>query len=62
MRRLQQPCLILANTGDAIDCYSQWAQQLYPHFSWTELPGGTFDIIDEQLGAWSEIVANFVKA
>ena len=62
MQRLQQPCLILANTGDAIYSYSQRAQQLYPQFSYAELQGGTIDIIDEQPGAWSEIVANFVKA
>ena len=61
MQRLQQPCLILANTGDAIYSFSQRARQLYPHFSWAELQGGTIDIIDEQPEAWSDLVAGFVK-
>lgn len=61
MQRLQQPCLILANTGDAIYRYSQRARELYPHFQYAELPGGTIDIIDEQPEAWSELVADFVK-
>ena len=50
------------NTGDAIYSYSQRAQQLYPHFAWAELQGGTIDIIDEQPGAWSELVARFLKS
>lgn len=61
MQRLQQPCLILANTGDAIYGFSQRAQQLYPHFAWAALQGGTIDIIDEQPEDWSDLVAGFVK-
>ncbi len=61
MARLTQPTLILANTGDAIYGYSQKAHELYPHFAYAELPGGTIDCIDEQPEAWAEAVAGFVK-
>ncbi len=60
MARLVQPTLILANTGDAIYGYSQKAQQLFPHFAYTELAGGTIDCIDEMPEAWAEAVAAFV--
>ena len=61
MTRLTQPTLILANTGDAIYGYSQKARELYPHFAYAELEGGTIDCIDEQPEAWAEAVAAFVK-
>ncbi len=61
MARLTQPTLILANTGDAIYGYSQKARELYPHFAYAELAGGTIDCIDEQPQAWSEAVAQFIR-
>lgn len=61
MARLTQPTLILANTGDAIYAYSQRARELFPHFAYTELPGGTIDCIDEQPEAWAAAVAAFVN-
>lgn len=61
MERLTQPCLILANTGDAIYGFSQRARERFPRFSYAELPGGTIDIIDEQPEPWAEIVAAYVK-
>ncbi len=57
LARLVQPCLILANTGDAIHYLSQRARALFPHFAWAELDGGTIDIVDEQPEAWSDAVA-----
>jgi pimeloyl-ACP methyl ester carboxylesterase len=60
--RIQHPCLILANTGDAIYAQSQRAREMRPDFSYTELAGGTIDIIDEQPAQWSEAVAGFVRA
>jgi pimeloyl-ACP methyl ester carboxylesterase len=60
MSRLTQPCLILANTGDAIYGFSQRAKERYPHFAYAELQGGTIDIIDEQPEEWSEAVAGFL--
>jgi pimeloyl-ACP methyl ester carboxylesterase len=61
MDRLKQPCLILANTGDAIYSFSVRARERYPQFSYAELQGGTIDIIDEQPEAWSDLVARFLK-
>jgi len=60
--RLTQPCLMLANTGDAIYYLSQRARERWPRFAYAELQGGTIDIIDEQPEAWSEKVAAFLLA
>ena len=59
--RLTQPCLILANSGDAIYYLSQRARERWPRFAYAELEGGTIDIIDEQPEAWSRQVAAFVR-
>lgn len=61
MAQLSQPTLILANTGDAIYSYSQRAKELYPHFAYAELEGGTIDCIDEMPEAWADAVAAFIK-
>lgn len=58
--RLQQPVLILANTGDAIYYLSQRARERWPQHRYVELTGGTIDIIDEQPEPWAEAVAAFV--
>lgn len=60
--KLTQPVLLLANTGDAIYYLSQRARLRWPQFAYTELEGGTIDIIDEQPAAWSGAVAAFVNA
>jgi pimeloyl-ACP methyl ester carboxylesterase len=60
MDRLQHPCLILANTGDAIYGFSQRAKERYPRFAYAELPGGTIDAIDELPQAWTDAVAEFL--
>lgn len=60
--RLTQPCLILANTGDAIYYLSQRARERWPRHAYAELDGGTIDIIDEQPEAWSDRVAAFLRA
>lgn len=57
---LTQPVLLLANTGDAIYYLSQRARERWPGFAWTELTGGTIDVIDEQPEQWSTAVADFV--
>jgi pimeloyl-ACP methyl ester carboxylesterase len=61
LARLAQPTLILANTGDAIYGYSQRAREMFPHFAYRELAGGTIDCVDEQPEAWAEAVAAFVN-
>jgi pimeloyl-ACP methyl ester carboxylesterase len=58
---IAQPCLILANTGDAIYAQSQRARAMRPDFDYTELEGGTIDILDEQPAAWAEAVSAFIK-
>ena len=57
--RITHPSLILANTGDAIYAQSQRAKEMRPDFAYTELEGGTIDIIDEQPDAWVQAVAEF---
>jgi len=56
---IQQPTLILTNTGDDIYYTAARAQKLRPDFAYAELEGGTHDIVDEQPQAWSDIVAAF---
>lgn len=58
--KIQHPCLILANTGDAIYAQSQRAKEMCPDFAYAELQGGTIDIIDEQPDAWAGKVAEFL--
>ncbi len=60
--KITHPCLILANTGDAIYAQSQRAKEMRPDFAYAELEGGTIDIIDEQPAAWAQIVAEFLKS
>jgi pimeloyl-ACP methyl ester carboxylesterase len=59
--QINQPTLILANTGDAIYAQSQRAREMRPDFEYAELEGGTIDIIDEQPLAWADAVAAFTK-
>lgn len=61
MDRLAAPCLILANTGDAIYAFSQRARERYPHFAYTELQGGTIDAIDEMPQAWTDAVVRYLR-
>lgn len=59
--KITHPCLILANTGDAIYAQSQRAREMRPDFAYAELEGGTIDIIDEQPDAWAKAVADFLR-
>lgn len=58
--KVTHPCLILANTGDAIYAQSKRAHDMRPDFDYAELQGGTIDIIDEQPAAWAAAVAEFI--
>ena len=60
--KIQNPCLILANTGDAIYAMSQRTREMRPDFAYQELSGGTIDIIDEQPEQWSAAVASFLQS
>ena len=58
---LKMPTLILTNTGDDIYHLSCRARGMRPDMAFTELAGGTHDIVDEQPKAWSEAVVAFIK-
>ncbi len=58
--KIHHPCLVLANTGDAIFAQSQRTMDMRPDFAYAELSGGTIDIIDEQPVEWSDAVAAFL--
>jgi len=58
--KIQHPCLILANTGDAIYAQSQRTREMRPDFDYAELEGGTIDIIDERPREWAAAVAKFI--
>ncbi len=60
IRKIQHPCLVLANTGDAIYAQSQRTMEIRPDFAYVELEGGTIDIIDEQPAEWAKAVAGFL--
>ncbi|MFQ5635665.1 MAG: alpha/beta fold hydrolase [Gammaproteobacteria bacterium] len=60
--RITHPCLVLANTGDAIYAQSLRTREMRPDFAYAELEGGTIDIIDEQPDAWARAVAKFLLA
>lgn len=57
---LRGPVLVLSNTGDDLHACAQKARALRPEFAYTELTGGTHDIVDEQPAAWSRAVAGFI--
>jgi len=58
--KIKHPCLVLANTGDAIYAQSQRTMEIRPDFAYVELEGGTIDVIDEQPAAWTKAVAGFL--
>jgi pimeloyl-ACP methyl ester carboxylesterase len=60
--KIEKPCLILANTGDAIYAMSQRTREMRPDFAYAELSGGTIDIIDEQPEQWSAAVAEYLQS
>ncbi len=58
--RISHATLILTNTGDAIYGQAQRSAELRPDFAYSELVGGTIDVIDEQPEAWSQAVVDFL--
>lgn len=59
---LQQPTLILSNTGDMIFEHARRAHALFPHFDFAALEGGGVDIVDQQPEAWADEVARFLRS
>jgi pimeloyl-ACP methyl ester carboxylesterase len=60
MLKVQHPCLVFSNTGDAIHAIAERAKTLRPDFAWAQIEGGTFDIVDEQPDAWAEVVSGWL--
>lgn len=60
-KRIKSRTLILTNSTDDIYHLAQRARQLRPDMAYTELKGGTHDIVDEQPEAWAAAVAAFLK-
>jgi pimeloyl-ACP methyl ester carboxylesterase len=55
------PTLILTNTGDLTYPLARRAHRRRPDFAYVELQGGTHDIVDEQPGAFSAAVREFLR-
>lgn len=62
MTKITHPCLVFSNTGDSIHAIAERTKELRPDFDWVEIEGGTFDIIDEQPEAWTEVVAGWLNS
>ena len=60
LMRIQHPCLILSNDGDAIHYMAERTMEMRPDFELKVLSGGTIDIVDDQPDAWAEAVASWV--
>ncbi len=61
LARITHPTLLLNNTGDALYGLCRSVRALRPDFAYTELVGGTHDIVDEQPDAWCAAVADFLN-
>lgn len=61
LAHLRQPCLVLSNTGDIAHPLSVRTRDLFPHFAYRELEGGTALIVDEQTQAWADPLIAFVR-
>lgn len=60
--QIEQPTLILTNTGDIIYPHALRARDLRPDFAFIELEGGGVDIVDQQPDAWADAVAAFLHS
>ena len=59
--QIENPTMILTNTGDDIYFAALRARELRPDFIFKELQNGTHDIVDEQPQEWSKCIAEFLK-
>jgi pimeloyl-ACP methyl ester carboxylesterase len=62
MAKIEHPCMVLSNNGDSIHEIAARCCEMFPHFDWVEMQGGTFDILDEQPEAWVEAVHGWLSA
>ncbi len=56
MEKIKHTCLVFSNSGDSIHEIAARCCEMFPHFDWVEMEGGTFDILDEQPEAWVDAV------
>ncbi len=62
LHRLTVPTLMLTNTGEDLYQSTQRARDLRPDFfAYSELQGGTHDVIDELPGPWTAAVIEFLN-
>ena len=59
--QIENPTMILTNTGDDIYFAALRAKELRPDFMFKELENNTHDIVDEQPQEWSKYIADFLK-
>lgn len=60
LRAISVRTLLLTNTGEDLYEATRRAHAVRPDFAYTELAGGSHDIVDEQPGPWTEAVAAFL--
>lgn len=61
LRRIECPTLLFTNTGEDLHAATGRCRALRSDFAYTELAGGTHDIVDEQPEAWVEAVDAFLS-
>lgn len=61
LRAIQQPALLLTNTGEDLYGHTRRAREVRPDLPYVELIGGTHHIVDEQPEAWSAAVIEFLR-
>jgi pimeloyl-ACP methyl ester carboxylesterase len=59
---IRNTTMILTNTGEDLYQASRRAHDLRPDFDFTELLGGTHDIVDEQPKAWAQAVSQWLQS
>ena len=61
IKNIQQPTMILTNTGDQIYENAKLTRTMRPDFAYIEFEGGGIDIVDQMPEQWADAVANFLK-
>lgn len=59
--RIEQPALILTNTGDMLYEHALRVHRLRPDFDFHALEGGGVDIVDQQPQGWTDAVTSFLR-
>ncbi|MGB1876295.1 MAG: alpha/beta fold hydrolase [Rhodospirillaceae bacterium] len=62
MAKVTQPVLVFTNTGDTLYDMAGRTMEMFPHFTYAELTGGSAYITDEMPEEWSDEVENYLKS